>query len=394
MAWTIPGARLMACLRRSNRHAFGLNGRYPADDLSWYANIPVPTSYMITATADDFFGGYDHAAEAGVVHVANHHIAPGKKQWTWGNHEFGYNWDRCLTDDDGPYIELMAGVYTDNQPDFSFLAPGETKSFSQFWYPIRKIGVPQAANLQAAMSLRIDREVAYVGVCVTEDISEARLILEANSQLIAEWTRAITVAEPLFVRVPLPGGISEAALSVTLEQNGHALLRYVPGEIVPAAAPEAATEPPAPAEIASNDELYLTGVHLQQYRHATRSPEPYWHEAVRRDPGDARANTALGTWCLKRGEFAMSEAHLRTAIARLTRRIRTRMMASLTINSGLLCVINADSKKRTLRSIRRAGTRRGVVRLTMLSPSLMRVKISGPRRSITLSEAFGAMPMT
>ena len=27
----------------------------------------------------------------------------------------------------GPYIELMAGVYTDNQPDFSFLAPGETK---------------------------------------------------------------------------------------------------------------------------------------------------------------------------------------------------------------------------------------------------------------------------
>ena len=51
----------------------------------------------------------------------------GKKQWTWGNHPFGYAWDRNLTDEDGPYIELMAGVYTDNQPDFSFLAPGETK---------------------------------------------------------------------------------------------------------------------------------------------------------------------------------------------------------------------------------------------------------------------------
>ena len=134
------------------------DGSYPPDDLSWYANIPVPTSYMITATTGYFFGGYDHAAEAGVVHVANHHIAPGKKQWTWGNHEFGYNWDRCLTDPDAggvyaPYIELMAGVYTDNQPDFSFLAPGETKTFSQYWYPIRRLGVPQAANLQAAMSL-------------------------------------------------------------------------------------------------------------------------------------------------------------------------------------------------------------------------------------------------
>jgi len=40
----------------------------------------------------------------------DHHIAPGKKQWTWGNHAFGYAWDRNLTDNDGPYIELMAGV--------------------------------------------------------------------------------------------------------------------------------------------------------------------------------------------------------------------------------------------------------------------------------------------
>ena len=81
-----------------------------------------------------------------MVHVANHHIAPGKKQWTWGNQEFGYAWDRSLTDSDGPYVELMAGVYTDNQPDFSCLAPGETKSFSQYWYPIREIGVPDLAN--------------------------------------------------------------------------------------------------------------------------------------------------------------------------------------------------------------------------------------------------------
>jgi hypothetical protein len=61
------------------------------------------------------------------VHVANHHIAPGKKQWTWGNHEFGYAWDASLTDADGPYIELMAGVYTDNQPDFAYLPHGRRR---------------------------------------------------------------------------------------------------------------------------------------------------------------------------------------------------------------------------------------------------------------------------
>ena len=115
-------------------------------DLSWYKNIPVPTSYMVTKSDYDFFGGYDHAKRAGVVHVANRHIAPGKKLWTWGNAEFGYAWDRELTDADGPYIELMAGVYTDNQPDFSWLQPYETKTFSQFWYPIRDIGPAKNAN--------------------------------------------------------------------------------------------------------------------------------------------------------------------------------------------------------------------------------------------------------
>lgn len=299
---------------------FRPDGSYTPDDLSWYANIPVPTSYMITATVEDFFGGYDHGVEAGVVHVASHHIAPGKKQWTWGNHEFGYNWDSCLTDDDGPYIELMAGVYTDNQPDFSFLAPGETKTFSQFWYPIRKIGVPQAANLQAALSLGVDGRSAHIGVCVTEDLADAHLTIRSENNLLAEWNQTILVAEPMLVKATLPIGETGNSLSVALECDGRILIRYAPGEVIPALAPEAATEPPPPKEIASTDELYLTGLHLQQYRHATRRPEPYWLEAVRRDPGDTRANAALGTWHLKRGELARAEAHLRTAIARLTRR--------------------------------------------------------------------------
>jgi hypothetical protein len=74
----------------------------PGTDISWYRSIPVPTSYMVTESRYDFFGGYDHAHEAGLVHTSNHHIAPGKKLWTWGNAEFGHAWDRNLTDSDAP----------------------------------------------------------------------------------------------------------------------------------------------------------------------------------------------------------------------------------------------------------------------------------------------------
>ena len=164
------------------------DGSYPPNDLSWYANIPVPTSYMATGTEQDFFGGYDHKAEAGVVHVADHHISPGKKQWTWGNHEFGYAWDRNLTDQDGPYIELMAGVYTDNQPDFSYLAPWETKTFTQNWYPIHAIGTPIAANLDAALSVRSERGTLRIGVCVTAPVQDATIVLKIGGAEVARWS--------------------------------------------------------------------------------------------------------------------------------------------------------------------------------------------------------------
>ncbi|MBW6090504.1 DUF5107 domain-containing protein [Escherichia coli] len=31
-----------------------------------------------------FVGAWCHDEDGGLLHVANHHIAPGKKQWSWG----------------------------------------------------------------------------------------------------------------------------------------------------------------------------------------------------------------------------------------------------------------------------------------------------------------------
>ena len=287
-------------------------GTYAPNDLSWYANIPVPTSYMAVRSEGDFVGGYDHAREAGLVHVASHHIAPGKKQWTWGNHEFGYAWDRNLTDADGPYIELMAGVYTDNQPDFSFLAPYETRTFSQYWYPIQKIGPAQAANLDAAVSLQVRDGAARVGVSVSGIFAGAVVRLEPGPQ----WQVDLAPGRPFVAEAPSTA--EHPALVV--EAGGRELIRYVLRDPAPAPAPEPCTEPPLPADMASSDELYITGLHLEQYRHATRFPEDYWREALRRDQHDSRCNTAMGRWHLRRGEFAEAEPHFRRAIARLTRR--------------------------------------------------------------------------
>ncbi len=299
---------------------------YRPDDLSWYANIPVPTSYMCMGSREDFFGGFDHAARAGLIHIADHRIAPGKKQWTWGNHEFGYAWDRNLTDPDqhgvhGPYIELMAGVFTDNQPDFSFLQPGETKRWSQYWYPIREIGPAQQAYLEAAVSLRVEAAGVQVGVAVTASYRRAVVRLEKRGRVWRRWVRDLAPDRPLVVRQRRPrrARIADLALSV-VDAEGRLLLRYEPKPRMPGAVPPPAREPPSPEATTSADELYLTGLHLEQYRHATRQPETYWREALRRDSGDARCNLALGRWHLRRGELGEAERFLRAAVARLTER--------------------------------------------------------------------------
>jgi len=300
---------------------------YAPNDLSWYANIATPCSYMCMGTKEDFFGGYDHARQAGIVHVANHHISPGKKQWTWGNHDFGYSWDRNLTERDeqgeyGPYIEIMAGVYTDNQPDFSFLAPGETKTWSQYWYPIQKIGPAQHANINAAISLATrTKGLIRLGVCVTANQPEAVIVVSAGRRELARWTRDLSPSAPFVAELKLPARVQETDLRISVtDLRGVELIAYQPRARVKGEVPPAATEPPAPASIKSNDELFITGQHLSQYRHATRCPSLYWREALRRDPHDSRCNHAMGFWHLQRGEFAVAEKLFRAAIQRQTLR--------------------------------------------------------------------------
>ena len=64
----------------------------------------------------------------------------------------------------------------------------------------------------------------------------------------------------------------------------------------------------------TNEQLYLTGLHLEQYRHATWSPVDYYEEALRRDPNDIRCLNAMGLWFIRKGRFAKAETYLRKAV--------------------------------------------------------------------------------
>jgi tetratricopeptide (TPR) repeat protein len=320
---------------------YGVDYR-PGTDISWYKNIPVPTSYMVTESKYDFSGGYDHARKAGIVHTSNHLVAPGKKLWTWGNAEFGYAWERNLTDEDGPYVELMAGAYTDNQPDFSWLQPYETRTFSQYWYPIQQIGPVKNANTEVAVNLEFDAASVRSGVCVTSR-RVVRVVLTRDGQPIIEEELELTPGTPFTREVNADGARPEEYRLSVLDADGKELIAYQPEERSDWELPDPATEPLPPEQIESVEELFLTGLHLEQYRHATRAPETYWLEGLKREPEDARLNNAMGLLRLRRGQFVEAEEYLARAIRRLTFRNPNPYDGEPFYNLGLVCMYQGKS---------------------------------------------------
>ncbi|WP_340020227.1 DUF5107 domain-containing protein [Paenibacillus sp. FSL H3-0457] len=290
-------------------------------DISRYKNIPVPTSYMAYKSDYNFVGGYDHGVQAGLLHVANHHTSPGKKQWTWGNGEFGQAWDRQLTDEDGPYIELMTGIYTDNQPDFTWLQPYEAKSFSQYFMPYKGIGMVKNATIDAAVNLEMDETTGMVTVMVYATSVFEQVTVEAIGPTTVYLHERCNISPTELYKSSFPwSGQDEwhqLKLSVRTAE-GKVLVAYQPERSEIQEVPDPATPLPLPSEIRTNEQLYLAGLHLEQYRHATYEPEPYYLEGLKRDATDIRLNITYGTLLLRRGLFQDAEKHFRQAIQSLT----------------------------------------------------------------------------
>ena len=298
-------------------------------DISNYKNIFVPTSYMAVNSKYDFEGGYENDTHGGMLHVARHQFSPGKKQWTWGNGDFGRAWDRNLTDevnkDDSllkpgfrPYIELMAGVYTENQPDFTWLMPYEEKQFVQYFMPYREVGIVKQASKDFVVNIEeIADGQAQFKILATSK-KTVRIVLDGEDG-IAYYNKIVTLGpEDVLVETVKTGKEHLADLRLTIDraegQRKCPLLCWFaePDEIRPI--PDAAEAALSPQDTKTIDQLYLSGLHLEQYRHATWSALDYYEEALRRDPLDYRCNMQMGLWYLRRARFDKAESYLQTAV--------------------------------------------------------------------------------
>lgn len=289
-------------------------------DIHLNSAVRVPSSFMISRGQSemDFVCGYDSGKNCGVVTVADHRIAPGKKLWTWGNGKFGKKWCGNLTDDGSEYVELMTGCYTDNQPDFTWIAPYETKTFEQYWYPVREIGEVKCANREGACNLEYRGKKLFTGFCPTS-AGTYRVLLTDGGATLSDECAELSPQKP-YLRETERLKKSEDLTLTVFDGKGKEVLSYRPpvrGNKKPITPRKPA---PAPETVASTEELYLHGIHLRQYKHFAYRAEDYFLEALRRDEGDIRCNEAMGDISLERGEYEKAEKYYTAAIGRLTLR--------------------------------------------------------------------------
>ena len=211
------------------------SGRYGGNDftgvdVSWWKNHPTPISIFAWNDTDDFLAGYDHGKEAGLVHVADHHTVPGKKFFEWGPGSEGAYWDSILTDKDGPYLELMVGGYSDNQPDYSWIQPGETKVLEQTWYPLRNMGSVKQATREAAVNLeRTADNSVRVAVNTSAAYKDLGVVLEAGGKTLFHRTVSIGPAAPFGEVVSIPAGVRDEDLTLlVVGEAAHILAAYQP----------------------------------------------------------------------------------------------------------------------------------------------------------------------
>lgn len=297
------------------------NFEYEGVDISWWKNIGVPSSFFSWNPQENYFGGYDHGRKAGTAWVSNRYICPGMKFWAWGNNPRGDRANDGLTDDDGHYIEIMAGAYTDNQPDYSWLQPFERKTATMTWFPIRDLGGLKFANRNGALNLEVSPGRAIVRMNATSPFKRAKVILKAGAKTIFAKIINISPSKPYAVEIPLAAEIKEDDLRISLlDKRSNILMDFEPAKHKPPGdpMPEALKPPGPPEEIETVEELYLTGLRLNQFYNASVDPYPYYEEALKRDPGDYRVNTQLGILYLKRKMFEEAEEKLQTAVDRIT----------------------------------------------------------------------------
>ena len=253
-------------------------------------------------------GGYDHGQQAGVVHVADHHVVCGAKLWEWGTGPVG----RAVGQD--PHRRRRPLRRADGRRPGPTTSPTTVGSSPTRPRRSSSTGTRSAASAgsrtptsTAAVNLEVGEDgKAVLGFNTTSEHAEAKAMLTAERQDALRGGRSTSARTsrsaarspcPRARRRPISGPCS-------CRPTGSELIAYQPIERPAGQGAAQAGRARRPSRRRSRRPRSCTSPACGSSRSTTppSTPTEYYHEALKRDPGDSRCQHDPGhPCCNKRG---------------------------------------------------------------------------------------------
>ncbi len=191
-----------------------------------------PVSRFSYGSREPYMAVYHPHTNAGVVHYSSPLDLPAKKIWSWGSDPDGLEWRRALSDNNSAYVEIQAGLFRD-QETYGFLDPQESRTFTEYWVPIRELGGVSRANPDAVVNLSRHTEGGgselEVALNVTRELRNATLTVLDGKKVVAT-ERGLLSPRQTFRKV-FSGVSANTAYTVELkDETGATLLRHTEGQ--------------------------------------------------------------------------------------------------------------------------------------------------------------------
>jgi tetratricopeptide (TPR) repeat protein len=313
--------RFVYPMREAYPHAFWPVFSFPVEkgfDVGTYREVTNDLSLFARHSKKDYFGVYYEKADHGVVHVADHREMAGKKTWTWGTDEAGSVWVNKLTDADGQYVEFQAGRH-ETQLEHEFIAPYRVEHFTEFWYPVEKLG-GSFTEASADGALRVAREGGNLRITAnfTSRFDGAELRVMAGKDTLYEARVNLKPAEVFNSGIAVPARFANQPLTIRfIRKDGRTLIDYRADSPVDGNTDfKPATRPlPDPAVAGSAEQVYVEGLAADK-KSNERAARVAYEEALRRDPNFALAHLALARSFYRSGEYQRAAGHLEHALLR------------------------------------------------------------------------------
>ncbi len=173
------------------------------------------------------------------------------------------------------------------------------------------------ATRDAAVSLvETENGRGLLKLYATGEFPQTEIVLRRGGEFLFSQRVSLSPQSCWQQEIPLSGTLAGCQVEARFQGRTLVSLEIQEPRLEPV--PDPAEPLPEPEKLATTEELYLAAIHLEQYRHATRDPQQYYLEGLRRDPTDIRLNNGYGLLLYRRGQARESLSYFRTALAKQT----------------------------------------------------------------------------